>query len=109
MTDKDLASGRCLRPALQPLRGSTRYAVLGLACIAIAGWASFNVGFDYGSDTSLCVSLAVSGADPAGDNTFCRRAAPAENPIKRAARMTWLTVVGDTVRKDDAPKHRSEN
>lgn len=36
-TDKAGASGRCLRPALQPLRGSTRFAVLGLACIAIAG------------------------------------------------------------------------
>ena len=86
---------------------STRCAVLGLAAIAIAGWTSFNVGFDYGSDNALCVSLAVSGTDPAGDNTFCRRAAPAETPIKRAARMTWLAVVGDTVPKA-SPKHHRE-
>lgn len=29
--------GRCLRPALAPLRGSARFAVFGLAAIAIAG------------------------------------------------------------------------
>lgn len=37
---KQTVIGRCLRPALARLRRSTRYAVLGLAAIAIAGCVS---------------------------------------------------------------------
>lgn len=66
--------------------------------VAAACWASFNIGFDYGSDTGWCVGFDMAGghrAVPVEDDEFCTRAQPENAPVQHRLRMAWLTVTGD--------------
>ena len=73
-----------------------RLAIVLSLTVAFIGsnWASMNLGFEYGVDTSGCIAFNMLTELTAKEIPMC--AASAENPLL-APREVWLWVVGDAI------------
>lgn len=65
-----------------------------LIAFAASNWASMNVGFEYGADTSGCIAFDMLTELPAKEIPMCDRAAV--TPLL-APRKAWLWMTGDQI------------
>lgn len=69
--------------------------LIAVAAAATMGWASFNMGFELGSDTGACIALVYERGVGPSDVEFCEHATPMQAPLAQAVRKSWLGMRGE--------------